>query len=116
MSGGDGRVTLVPGPFGMMQMCKNPWKRGGYYFRGKLAPWIGNPDRLSEKQIEIVKALTKTMVDKCTGVEGVENGVSKAALCLQENFPNKLSPEEKRKRYEERLKARRKGKSSPWYA
>jgi len=109
-------MTLINTGVGMVQMCKNPWKRGGVYFRGRLAPWIGDPDKLSEKQVERVKALTKTMVDVCTGVEGIENGVSKAALCLQKNVPGKLSPEEKREKYKDRLKARRKGTASKWYS
>ena len=97
-------------------MCKNPWKRGGVYYRGRLAPWIGNPANLSPKQIERVKALTKTMVDKCTGVKGVTGGVVNTAICLQTNIPGKLTPEEKAKKYEARLKAKRKGTKSPWYA
>ena len=107
-------MTLIMKPF-PIQMCKNPWKRGGVYYRGRLAKWIGNPDNLSPKQIERVQALTKTMVDKCTGVKGVTGGVVNAALCLQKHVPGKLTPEEKAEKYEARLKARRKGKESKWY-
>ncbi|RLF60551.1 MAG: hypothetical protein DRN25_02375 [Thermoplasmata archaeon] len=109
-------MTLINTGVGMVQMCKNPWKRKGVYFRGRLAPWIGDPSKLSEDQIKRVKALTKTMVDVCTGVSGIENGVSKAALCLQENVPGRLTVEERRAKYKERLEARRKGKSSIWYS
>lgn len=107
-------MTLIMKPF-PIQMCKNPWKRGGVYYRGRLAPWIGNPDALRPKQVERVTALTNTMIDKCTGVRGVTGGVANTALCLQREIPGKLTKEEKIARYEERLKARRKGPASKWY-
>jgi len=108
-------MTLINTPLGKVQMCKNPWKRGGFYFRGRLAPWVDNPDALSDKQLERVRALTNTMVDKCTGVRGSEEGVTKAALCLKKNIPGKLSAEEKKRRKEERLRAKRKGATSEFY-
>ena len=108
-------MTLLRTDIGMVQMCKNPWKRGGLYYRGRLAPWIGNPDRLSAAQLARVEALTKTMVDTCTGVTGITGGVVNAALCLQKNIPGKLSAAEKKSKYEARLAARRKGRASRFY-
>jgi len=108
-------MTLHPQFYAPAQSAKNPWKRGGRYIRGRLAPWINAPENLSKEQVERAEALTKTMVDKCTGVKGVTGGVVNAARCLKKNVPGKLSPSEKKEKYEERLEERRVGKESAFY-
>jgi len=33
-------MTLLPNIIAPVQSAKNPWRKGGIYFRGKLVPWI----------------------------------------------------------------------------
>lgn len=62
-------------------MARNPWKRGGVYFRGRLAPWIGNPAALRPKQKAITEKFT-SVAKGCKGTKGVKAGVTKMALCV----------------------------------
>jgi len=66
-------------------MCKNPWKRGGVYFRGRLAPWIGAPENLRPKQKRVTEAFTDA-AHACKGTTGIKNGVTKVALCIKEKM------------------------------
>jgi len=109
-------MTLHPRFYAPAQSAKNPWKRGGRYLRGRLAPWINNPENLSKEQTKRAQALATTMVEECTGEKGVTGGVVNAARCLRKHIPGKLSPEEKKEKYEERLEEQRVGKKSPFYS
>ncbi|MEW6624565.1 MAG: hypothetical protein AB1420_15825 [Bacillota bacterium] len=72
-------MTVITKPF-PIQMARNPWKRGGVYFRGRLAPWVGAPENLRPKQ----KAVVTAFIAASPGciVTGVEKGVTKRALCM----------------------------------
>ena len=74
-------MTLITKPF-PLQMCRNPWKRGGVYFRGRLAPWIGNPSALRPAQKAVTERFT-SVAHGCAGTRGVTNGVTNMALCVK---------------------------------
>jgi len=77
-------MTIISKPF-RLQMAKNPWKRGGVYFRGRLAPWIGDVSNLRPRQKEIVARFTSA-AHGCKGTKGIEKGVTKMALCIKKSF------------------------------
>jgi hypothetical protein len=77
-------MTIITKPF-RLQMAKNPWKRGGVYFRGRLAPWIGAAENLRPKQKSVVEKFIST-AHACKGTKGVEKGVTKMALCVKKGM------------------------------
>jgi len=78
-------MTLLAYAGAPVQMARNPWKRGGYYFRGRLAPWIGAPENLRPKQKKVVEKFI-SVAKACKGTKGVERGVTKMALCVRKGM------------------------------
>ncbi len=78
-------VILARGLGSPVQAAKNPWKRGGFYYRGRLAPWIGNPAALRPKQKAITSKFA-SVAKGCAGTTGKKAGVTNMALCVRKGM------------------------------